>query len=68
MTVWALRRPKTASTGTAACYIDVLTTRVQMQGVYKTMTSPVGELTLVATDRGLAAVLWENDNLARVRV
>jgi methylated-DNA-[protein]-cysteine S-methyltransferase len=39
-----------------------------MQGVYKTMPSPIGELTLVATDRGLAAVLWENDDLARVRV
>lgn len=39
-----------------------------MQTVYKTMRSPVGELTLVATDCGLAAVLWENDNPARVRV
>jgi methylated-DNA-[protein]-cysteine S-methyltransferase len=34
---------------------------------WKTMKSPVGRLKLVATDRGLAAVLWENDDLKRVR-
>jgi methylated-DNA-[protein]-cysteine S-methyltransferase len=39
-----------------------------MNGVYKTMKSPVGELTLIATGKGLAAVLWENDDPARVRV
>src|ERR1700753_2660265 len=39
-----------------------------MSAVYKTMKSPVGELTLVATNRGLAAILWENDDPARVRV
>ena len=27
--------------------------------VYKKMKSPVGELTLMASDKGLAAVLWE---------
>jgi methylated-DNA-[protein]-cysteine S-methyltransferase len=32
-----------------------------MSDVYKTMPSPVGELTLVASDRGLTAVLWEDD-------
>ncbi len=32
----------------------------------KKMRSPVGELTLVASERGLAAVLWENDDPARV--
>ena len=32
----------------------------------KTMASPVGLLTLVASDQGLAAVLWENDNPTRV--
>lgn len=32
----------------------------------KTMQSPVGELTLVANDTGLAAVLWENDSPDRV--
>ena len=35
---------------------------------FKTMKSPVGELTLVASDRGLAAVLWENDAPDRVRL
>lgn len=34
----------------------------------KTIWSPVGELTLVADDRGLAAILWENDRPGRVRL
>jgi len=33
---------------------------------YKLMPSPVGELKLVASDKGLAAILWENDNPKRV--
>jgi methylated-DNA-[protein]-cysteine S-methyltransferase len=32
------------------------------------MKSPVGELKLVASDKGLAAILWEHDNLRRVRL
>jgi methylated-DNA-[protein]-cysteine S-methyltransferase len=36
--------------------------------VYKMMDSPVGRLTLVATEDGLAAVLWENDRPHRVRL
>ncbi len=36
------------------------------QQVYKTIPSPVGQLTLVATDRGLVAILWENDRPERV--
>ncbi len=32
------------------------------------MRSPVGLLTLVANERGLAAVLWENDDPKRVRL
>lgn len=35
---------------------------------YKTTQSPVGELKLVASDRGLAAILWENDDPKRVRL
>ncbi len=35
---------------------------------YKTMESPVGLLKLVASDRGLAAILWENDDPKRVRL
>jgi len=34
--------------------------------VFKTMMSPVGRLKLVASDIGLAAILWENDNPRRV--
>ncbi|MGN6691635.1 MAG: methylated-DNA--[protein]-cysteine S-methyltransferase [Sphingopyxis sp.] len=34
----------------------------------KTIWSPVGELTLVADARGLAAILWENDRPGRVRL
>ncbi len=33
-----------------------------------TMTSPVGELTLVANGSRLAAILWENDKPNRVRL
>ena len=32
----------------------------------KVVDSPVGQLTLVASERGLAAILWENDNPRRV--
>ena len=35
---------------------------------YKTMASPVGQLTLVASAAGLAAVLWDNDRPGRVRL
>jgi methylated-DNA-[protein]-cysteine S-methyltransferase len=34
----------------------------------KTMPSPVGTLTLVASDTSLAAILWENDDPRRVRL
>jgi methylated-DNA-[protein]-cysteine S-methyltransferase len=36
--------------------------------VYKRMPSPVGTLTLVATDEGLAAILWEHDRPKSVRL
>ncbi|MBN8832194.1 MAG: methylated-DNA--[protein]-cysteine S-methyltransferase [Sphingomonadales bacterium] len=39
-----------------------------MAYVFTMMASPVGELTLVASDEGLAAILWENDDPARVRL
>src|SRR5688500_3513320 len=35
---------------------------------YKTMKSPLGMLKLIASDRGLAAILWENDDPRRVRL
>ena len=34
----------------------------------KTIVSPVGALKLIATDAGLSAVLWPNDDPKRVRV
>jgi len=40
----------------------------QKRHVYKRVQSPVGRLTLVATDDGLAAILWENDHPSRVRL
>jgi methylated-DNA-[protein]-cysteine S-methyltransferase len=39
---------------------------MNMTYAYKTMKSPVGELRLVASDRGLVAILWENDDPKRV--
>jgi methylated-DNA-[protein]-cysteine S-methyltransferase len=39
-----------------------------MTHFYKTTPSPVGRLTLVASDRGLTAILWENDDPQRVRL
>jgi methylated-DNA-[protein]-cysteine S-methyltransferase len=36
--------------------------------VYTVMPSPVGRLKLVASDSGLAAILWENDAPGRVRL
>lgn len=35
--------------------------------ISKTMPSPVGRLTLIGSDAGLSAVLWENDKPGRVR-
>ena len=34
----------------------------------KTVASPVGRLTLIASEKGLAAILWENDDPKRVRL
>jgi methylated-DNA-[protein]-cysteine S-methyltransferase len=39
-----------------------------MSLAYKIIESPVGKLKLVASDKGLVAVLWENDNPRRVRL
>ncbi len=39
-----------------------------MPYAYKKMKSPVGELKLVATPKGLAAILWENDRPQRIRL
>jgi methylated-DNA-[protein]-cysteine S-methyltransferase len=42
--------------------------RTPKRYVHKRVSTPVGRLTLVATDRGIAAVLWENDRPHRVRL
>jgi methylated-DNA-[protein]-cysteine S-methyltransferase len=39
-----------------------------MAYAYKIVPSPVGALTLIASDKGLAAILWENDDPNRVRL
>lgn len=39
-----------------------------MAYAYKIMASPVGQLKLVAGDKGLVAILWENDDPKRVRL
>jgi methylated-DNA-[protein]-cysteine S-methyltransferase len=39
-----------------------------MNLAYKTIESPIGQLKLVASDKGLVAILWENDSPRRVRL
>lgn len=39
-----------------------------MSYYYKITTTPVGVLTLIASDRGLAAILWQDDSPRRVRL
>ena len=39
-----------------------------MSLAYKTIESPIGKLKLVASDKGLVAILWENDSPRRVRL
>ena len=39
-----------------------------MPYAYKNITSPVGMLKLVASNQGLAGILWENDKAGRVRL
>lgn len=39
-----------------------------MRLAYKTMESPIGKLKLIASEKGLVAILWENDNPRRVRL
>ena len=39
-----------------------------MSLAYKMIDSPVGKLKLVASDKGLVAILWEKDSPRRVRI
>jgi methylated-DNA-[protein]-cysteine S-methyltransferase len=43
-------------------------TTTSQQHVSKVLLTPVGRLTLVASGKGLAAILWENDRPHRVRL
>ena len=38
---------------------------IDVNYVHEIIESPVGKLKLVATDDGLAAILWEDDNPLR---
>src|ERR1700761_1117016 len=40
----------------------------QMSLSYKFVPSPIGDLKLVASDKGLVAILWKNDRPGRVRL
>src|SRR5262245_4500587 len=46
---------------------DITTMTTTTQYVYKTMRSPVGTLTLIASDKGLAGVWFERSRPERVR-
>jgi methylated-DNA-[protein]-cysteine S-methyltransferase len=41
---------------------------MDMELFFKTVSSPLGDLKVVASDRGLTAILWPNDNPKRVRL
>src|SRR6201999_2208313 len=51
------------STKTTAAWRAVMS---EIKYVYKIIHSPVGKLKLVATDKGLTAILWEKDDPRRV--
>jgi methylated-DNA-[protein]-cysteine S-methyltransferase len=46
--------------------MTTFTRTAQRRHVYKHVQSPVGTLTLVASEKGLAAILWPNDRPHRV--
>jgi methylated-DNA-[protein]-cysteine S-methyltransferase len=48
--------------------MDKVDPTTQKRHVFKRMPAPVGTLTLVATDDGLAAILWEADRPGRARL
>eukprot|EP01034_Spumella_vulgaris_P009758 gene9758-12381_t len=39
-----------------------------MESYLKTIESPVGKLTLVASEKGLSAILWEKDDSGRTGI
>src|SRR6185436_5827687 len=63
MGLFSISRPKTASNA-----LEIPNNASMKTPTYccKITKSPVGVLKLVANDRGLAAILWENDDPKRV--
>jgi methylated-DNA-[protein]-cysteine S-methyltransferase len=47
---------------TATVYMTTKENKKEKRCVYKIMNTPLGDLRLVASERGLAAILWENEN------
>jgi methylated-DNA-[protein]-cysteine S-methyltransferase len=47
---------------------DSVAKETKMSYVHKTVNTPVGNLKLIASENGLAAILWENDKPTRVRL
>ena len=64
-----LRRPG-VETGAYRSEVAVRSanSRLEKKHFYKIVQSPVGALKLVASEDGLAAILWENDDPHRVRL
>jgi methylated-DNA-[protein]-cysteine S-methyltransferase len=64
-----LRRPR-AETSEYRSEVAVRSanSRLKKKHFYKIVKSPVGALKLVASEAGLAAILWENDDPRRVRL
>lgn len=46
--------------------VSTVTGSLVMTHLHKVMPSPLGELTLIGSDRGLAAILWPDDDPRRV--
>jgi methylated-DNA-[protein]-cysteine S-methyltransferase len=52
----------------AKCWQTIMTAHTARTYACTTLPTPVGERKLVASNQGLAAVLWENDKPNRVRL
>jgi methylated-DNA-[protein]-cysteine S-methyltransferase len=62
------RKPREALSG-GACHIGRDSQKGRtMAHAYKIIPSPVGALKLVASEKGLVAILWENDRPGRVKL
>ena len=57
-----------ASSGHGWVTCELKKRRIPMNLSYKFVSSPIGRLKLVASDNGLVAILWEDENPRRVRL